>query len=1108
MLLSSFAVFNSNDYNTQNTSLEEVTEQSFSSYDPMGIESVSFVANHPFDKVINGGNGTFFGIYETSTSITIGGITIDPPQTSNTNKEHCIISSFKEEKILWTRVFAQNGTNALYDNTCSDIVFYDYGIRVIGIIEHNGYGVGGSIGSSHLYWNGTSFKNHTGDGIYFLDISSNGTFNDLKVISGRSIGTGNAEYCANPIIRSVAHTSSNSTYLITYINGASSYGGSSSYGNRCNWNPSGDTSNSYITTFASTTQMPILWKLDTNGTASSWITSIGYTSGVGNNPVYLMEPLPEEDGVILVGASAPYVSSSSLYCTTSCTLHSPSSGSGTNVPFKTNRAQPYISRIYSSGNVSSTSITIDDNNNYYREESVDISSVSLYDEDTILISGYYTQDSRSSTGNATWNGINLAQHGKTWTLKLNNLNSTVNMTLFAQHELTNERVFKINDYDMVYGSNDYTFQTNSTTIVTDLFEIFYISNQSVKWSIDGLFSSYSLISVDASPNSLVFVMRCTSGCAFSWNGNWYNPPVNGIIFATLSRDYDEDNVPDQLDTDDDGDSILDVNDLCSKGVIFISSSQTDRDSDGCKDSSEDIDDDGDGKNDTSDSCATGTMYWTRNSTTDYDDDGCNDASEDFNDDNDNYQDFEDMCPRLVGNSTYSNEKGCPDDDGDGRANMTDPFPNDSSEWKDTDNDGHGDNGDEFPLDATQNADTDSDGYGDNSNGNSGDACPSVAGNSTLDRLGCVDSDGDGYSNLGDAFDNNPTQYLDSDGDGYGNNQSTGATQSDAFPSDGTQWVDADGDGHGDNKYGSQGDHFPNDATRWQDSDEDGYANPDDAFDNDATQWNDTDGDGYGDNSNGNNADLFPNDSSEWYDADGDGYGDNSDEFRYDGSQWNDTDGDGYGDNPNGSRADLFPNDSTEWYDTDGDGYGNNAQDSFPSDGTQWNDTDDDGYGDNPNGTNADMFPGDEDRWSDSDGDTYSDQENDDAFPNDSSQWNDTDGDGYGDNPNGSNADLFPNNSSEWYDADGDGVGDNSDDFQYDGSQSTDSDGDGYGDNPNGSNADQFPNDATEWYDTDGDGYGNNAQDSFPSDGTQWNDTDADGYGDNPNGTNADRLSRT
>lgn len=470
--------------------------------------------------------------------------------------------------------------------------------------------------------------------------------------------------------------------------------------------------------------------------------------------------------------------------------------------------------------------------------------------------------------------------------------------------------------------------------------------------------------------------------------------ADGHGIVQIGPDYDMNGYSDEFDLDDDGDGISDLNDFCSRGVIFSSNFQSDGDQDGCRDSDEDIDDDGDGKNDSSDQCATGTMYWVRNSTTDFDDDGCNDASEDFNDDNDNFQDFEDMCPRLVGNSTYTNEKGCPDDDGDGRANMTDPFPNDASEWKDTDGDGYGDNGDEYPLDATQNADTDSDGYGDNSNGNSGDACPSVAGNSTRDRLGCVDTDGDGFSDFGDAFYNNPTQYLDSDGDGYGNNQSTGATQADAFPSDGTQWVDADGDGHGDNKYGSQGDHFPNDATRWQDSDEDGYANTDDAFDNDATQWNDTDGDGYGDNQNGNNADIFPNDSSEWYDSDGDGVGDNSDNFKFDGSQSVDGDNDGYGDNRNGTNGDQFANDSL--------------------------------------------------RWSDRDGDGYSDQQNDDAFINDASQWNDSDGDGYGDNANGNNPDAFVNDSSEWKDTDGDGFGNNGDWAPTDGTQWIDADNDGFG----------------------------------------------------------------
>ena len=77
------------------------------------------------------------------------------------------------------------------------------------------------------------------------------------------------------------------------------------------------------------------------------------------------------------------------------------------------------------------------------------------------------------------------------------------------------------------------------------------------------------------------------------------------------------------------------------------------------------------------------------------------------------------------NSTYTNELGCPDDDGDGRANMTDPFPQDATEWKDTDQDGIGDNGDQYPYDASQGSDSDGDGYGDNANGNAGDDCPQV-----------------------------------------------------------------------------------------------------------------------------------------------------------------------------------------------------------------------------------------------------------------------------------------------------------------------------------------------------------------------------------------------
>jgi hypothetical protein len=230
-----------------------------------------------------------------------------------------------------------------------------------------------------------------------------------------------------------------------------------------------------------------------------------------------------------------------------------------------------------------------------------------------------------------------------------------------------------------------------------------------------------------------------------------------------------------------------------------------------------------------------------------------------------------------------------------------------------------------------------------------DDCPNTAGDSTIDRDGCPDSDGDGYSDENDAFPNNPNEWFDTDFDGVGDN-------SDVFPNDTSEWMDSDGDGVGDN-----GDAFPYDANETMDSDNDGY---------------------------GDNADMFPFNAFEYLDSDGDGAGDNSDAFPFDANETMDSDGDGVGDN-----ADAFPNDASETMDSDGDGIGDNSdshpfinnfldsdgdqipdlQDAFPDDMTQWVDSDGDGYGDNATGTNPD------------------------AFTNLASQWSDIDGDGYGDN---------------------------------------------------------------------------------------------------------------
>ena len=60
-----------------------------------------------------------------------------------------------------------------------------------------------------------------------------------------------------------------------------------------------------------------------------------------------------------------------------------------------------------------------------------------------------------------------------------------------------------------------------------------------------------------------------------------------------------------------------------------------------------------------------------------------------------------------------------------------------------------------------------------------DDCPTTFGNSSIDRIGCADLDGDGVSNLNDEWAFDPSQALDSDGDSYGDNSD--GTDGDACP---------------------------------------------------------------------------------------------------------------------------------------------------------------------------------------------------------------------------------------------------------------------------------------------------------------------------------------
>ena len=507
----------------------------------------------------------------------------------------------------------------------------------------------------------------------------------------------------------------------------------------------------------------------------------------------------------------------------------------------------------------------------------------------------------------------------------------------------------------------------------------------------------------------------------------------------------------------------------------------------------------------------------------------------------------DACVNEFGTST-EDRFGCLDGDGDGWSDAGDVYPDDPLQWADSDGDGYGDNyyfdlngaqlhmnqtGDAFPVDITQWNDSDGDGYGDNyvnaswddyrgenwpgllvsvatnidtfpldrtqwadSDGDwvgdeqmsdRSDGCPSVWGDSQFDRLGCPDTDGDGWSD--------PDAGWPATTDCYG---------ADAFPDDPTQWCDEDNDGFGSNQSGNNADACPNQAgTSTEDRigcvdwDDDGYSNAGDPFPNDGTQWADRDGDNRGDNPNGSNPDAFPDDSSQWVDADNDGYGDN----------------------PGGFNGDAFPNDGTQWEDTDGDGYGDNFVD-----------TDGDGVSEGSSDVCPTVAGNSLDPTTrgctDSDQDGFVDPI--DVFPTDPFQWEDADGDGWGDNtgvPSGDDCvdvfgKSFENNRHGCPDADFDGWADVDDAFPYDTLQWKDTDGDGWGDNYAWVNqtiedldnpgqtytirnqtGDAFPTIVDQWSDMDGDGWGDNQTsfyqpDAFPLQPSQWNDFDGDGYGDN------------
>jgi len=378
----------------------------------------------------------------------------------------------------------------------------------------------------------------------------------------------------------------------------------------------------------------------------------------------------------------------------------------------------------------------------------------------------------------------------------------------------------------------------------------WVADTSLDYDSDGCRDSDE--DLDDDDDSLCDGDTAAPGCIVGWQ-LFDRCPTSPLSFtSTSTNDADRDGCEDAgEDTDDDDDSFEDSLDQCPGTV----GTATLGEKVGCPDG------DSDGWADLEDTYPSDVTQWR-----DTDEDGYGDNADGTDGDD---------CPLREGTSTID-RLGCADADDDGYSNPgidwtaadgADAFPGEDSQWRDSDSDGFGDNteystgptttapaaspdvcpqvagtstedrlgcpdidldgysnptadwtvadgADAFEYEPTQWADGDEDGYGDeHAPAVSPDACENIWGNSTLDRLGCVDTDGDGWSDAGDAFPEDKLLWSDADGDGYADQ--TGTSTSDDCPNEnGTSTddqigcVDTDGDG-----WSDEGDYYPLDAEK-------------------------------------------------------------------------------------------------------------------------------------------------------------------------------------------------------------------------------------------------------------------------------------------------------
>ena len=394
--------------------------------------------------------------------------------------------------------------------------------------------------------------------------------------------------------------------------------------------------------------------------------------------------------------------------------------------------------------------------------------------------------------------------------------------------------------------------------------------------------------------------------------------------TSVPLDTDSDGICDLLDSDSDGDGVIDSEDVFPTDP----NETTDDDGDGVGDNG-DLDDDNDGWNDT---MADGGQLGDNEFDCGTDPMDASSVPSDF--DNDSICDLIDM-----------------DDDNDGYADLVDQFPLNNTEWADNDGDRIGDNTD---------LDDDNDGFEDTLEIECGSLpldLTSIPTDQDLDGI-CdqidMDLDGDGFDNDVDVFPEDPSEWADFDGDSIGDNADLDDDNdlvldvNDAFPYDSSETVDTDGDGVGNNA------DLNDDGDSWTDAEElacgsdglDSTSVPDD-FDGDMVcDKVDTDDDGDGVN---DAFDAFPYDANENADLDGDGIGDFSDTDD-DGDGWLDSTEPNCGTNPMDAFSVPADNDGDNDCDaTDGDDDNDgtiDVDDAFPMDPSEQIDLDGDGFGDN------------------------------------------------------------------------------------------------------------------------------------------------------------------